>query len=79
MKEEMQEVRVRFTVEYETIVTIPKNDDRDARREAMLEAVENINIPDDEVLIYVPDSFALVAFTDVRTDRSVCGDLKLTT
>lgn len=78
MKEEMQEVRVRFTVEYDTIVSIPKNADRDARRAAMLEAVENIQIPDDEILVYVPESFSLVEFTDARTDRPVCRDLNLT-
>ena len=79
---EMQEVRVRFSVQYEAVVLIPKpdgsGDDTDGRREAMLEALDALNIPENEENTLVDGSFTIEEFTDPKTDKPVCRELQLT-
>lgn len=75
---EMQEVRVRYSVEYETVVVIPKGDDPEARRDAMLDALDAIDIPETKESTYVDDSFSVIEFTDPANDKTICRELRLT-
>lgn len=78
---EMQAVRVRYSVEFESVILIPRPDgtgeDTDARRDAALDALEAINLPNTGDVQLLDDSFRVIECTDEKSGKVTCQELRL--